>query len=165
MKKLSTMFALILAATLAGQFVHATAVGDSGGKKPVGRTMDANGYPLSINDDKPWKVFELKDTTTAAQVVDEDGVAPKQGMVKRICVESAPAIPVPTDYTYLWDTITAADMAITGAGRRIAPPIQRLSGVEKCVEINALFTSGLAVDNGQAVGSTYVYWRELGGVR
>lgn len=162
MKKI---ISLILALAFSVQSVHATAVGDSGGKKPVGRTMDANGYPISIDDDKAWKVFELKDTTTAAQVVDEDGVAPKQGMVKRICVESAPAIPVPTDYTYLWDTITAADMAITGAGRRIAPPIQRLSGVEKCVEINALFTSGLAVDNGQAVGSTYVYWRELGGSR
>ena len=165
MNKLSTMFALTLAALIAVQSVHATAVGDSGGKKTVGRTMDANGYPLAIDGDKAWKVFEVKDTTTAAQIVDEDGVAPKQGMIKRICVESAPAIPAANDYAFVWDTITAADMAITGAGRRVAPPVQRLSGVEKCVDIDALFTSGAAVKQGTAVGSTYVYWRELGGSR
>ncbi len=165
MKKLSTMFALILAAALAGQMAHALNVNRGGGKKSVARMLDSSGNPISFNDDKPWKVFEVKDTTTPAQLTDEDGNALKQGMVRRICVESAPAIPTAADNAVFWDTVTAADMTVFGGGRRIAPPIQRLSGVEKCVEVNALFTSGLGIKNGAAVGSTYVYFRELGGYR
>jgi hypothetical protein len=165
MKYLKMLLVLAVLAPFCAELALATAVNAGGGKKSVARMNDSSGYPISFNDDKPWKVFELKDTTTAAQVLDESGVAPKQGMVKRVCLESAPAIPSASDYAYLWDTVTAADMVITGAGRRIAPPIQRLSGVEKCVELNALFTSGLGIDQGTAVGSVYVYWRELGGYR
>ena len=31
------------------------------GKKANSRSVDANGNPLEINDDKPWKVFEVTD--------------------------------------------------------------------------------------------------------
>ena len=165
MKKFSKMFALILALTVVSQSAMASAVGASGGKKNVERMRDGSGNPVLFNDDKPWKVFEVKDTSTAAQLVDESSVAPKQGMIKRICLESAPVIPAAGDNVLIFDTATVADTSVTGAGRRIAPPIQRLSGVEKCVELNALFTAGVGVKNGTAVGGTYVYWRELGGSR
>ena len=69
------------------------------------------------------------------------------------------------DNVIVWDTVTAANMTTLGSGRRIAPPIQRVSGVEHCVEINAEFTSGIGVMNGLSTGTSYIYWRELGGYR
>ena len=157
--------ALMLAAALALVYGRAHATSISSSKKSVARMADSSGYPVMFNDDKPWKVFESANTTTPAQIVDEAGVAPKQGMVKRICLESAPAIPTADDNVILWDTSTAAAMDVSSTGRRIVPPLQRTSGVDRCVEINALFTVGLAVKNGKSEGSSYVYWRELGGYR
>ena len=161
---MKTLMTLMVLAICAGQ-AFATAVNSGGGKKSVARMNDSSGYPIQFNDDKPWKVFEVKDTSTAAQLVDESSVAPKQGMVKRVCLESAAAIPAASDSVVFWDTVTAADIATSGAGRRIMPPVMRVSGVEKCLEVNALFTSGLGIKQGASVGSTYVYWRELGGYR
>jgi hypothetical protein len=169
MKKILRLVGLVLA--LGAQAHSATnatggnAVGASGGKKSVARMLDNSGNPIAFNDDKPWKVFSFEFQTAPAQLVDEAGIAPKQGLVKRICMESAPAIPAALDNAVVWDTAVAATMSLTGPGRRIAPPIQRLSGVEKCVEINAEFTSGLGVMQGVSGGSTYVYWRELGGFK
>ena len=165
MKKLSTMFALILAAALAGQFAQAVATGTGGGKKALFRTMDANNYPLAIDDDKAWKVFEVFNTATAAQIVDENGVAPKQGMIKKVCRETGTTGSAHLEYVLLWDTITAADMALATSGRRLAPPLPRATLTVECTDLNALFTAGAGVKNSSAVGSTYVYWRELGGSR
>lgn len=159
------LMALMVLALCAGQYAGAVAIGAGGGKKSVARMIDNSGGPVMFSDDKPWKVFEVKDTATAAQVVDESGVAPKQGMVKRVCLESAAAIPAASDSVIFWDTVTAADMATGGGSRRIMPPVMRVSGAEHCLEVNAMFTSGLGVKQGASVGSTYVYWRELGGNR
>lgn len=165
MKKLSTMFALILAATLAGQFAQAVATGTGGGKKSVARMNDSSGNPVLFSDDKPWKVFEVAYTATAAQVVDEAGVAPKQGMIKRVCRETGTTGSAHLEYVLLWDTITASDIAYATTGRRLAPPLPRATLTVECTEINALFTAGAAIKNSSAAGSTYVYWRELGGSR
>lgn len=168
MKKILMIVGLILAlGAQASHAVNATggnAVGAGGGKKAVSRMLDANGNPITFNDDKPWKVFAFEFQTAPAQLVDETNVAPKQGLIKRICLESAPATPVAaSDWAIIWDTLTAANMTAGGPGRRLAPPIMRVSSLQSCVEINALFTSGVGVMQGQAAGSTYIYWRELGG--
>ncbi len=147
------------------------AVGANGGKKQTARMIDASGYPIVFNDDKPWKVFSLEYQTGPAQLLDESGVAPKQGLIKRICMDSAPAIPLAADWAMVWDTSAGnasgigPGAGVLTAGRRIAPTIQRVSGVEKCVELNVMFTSGLELLQGAATGSTYIYWRELGGSR
>ena len=163
MKTTLMLAALVLA--LCGAQAHATAIGAGGGKKSVSRSLDQNGNPLQINDDKPWKVFESAYTTVPAQVVDEAGVAPVQGLVKRICLESSSAAIPASETAILWDTSVAANMTAAGTGRRIMPPLPRATGVVTCVEINAMFTSGLGVMNSATTGSTYVYWRELGGYR
>ena len=99
------------------------AVGAGGGKKQVARMLDNSGNPVVFNDDKPWKVFSIEYVTAPVQVVDEAGVAPKQGLVKRICVESGVAAGNVADWTVVWDTLAVAGMTGTGIGRRIAPPI------------------------------------------
>ncbi len=167
MKKILMLVGLVLALGVSAQALTAggNAVGAGGGKKAVSRMLDANGNPITFNDDKPWKVFAFEYATTPAQLVDESGVAPKQGLVKRICLESAPALVGATDNVVVWDTLAVAGMTISGVGRRIAPPIMRLSSVEKCVEINAEFTSGIGVMQGVSTGSSYIYWRELGGYK
>ena len=165
MKKLSTMFALILAAALVGQFAHAVATGTGGGKKSVAGMRDSSGYAVAFNDDKPWKVFEVAYTATAEQLVDEAGVAPKQGMIRRVCRETGTTGTAHLENVLLWDTITAADISFATTGRRLAPPLPRATLTAECTEINALFTAGVGIKNSSAVGSTYVYWRELGGYR
>lgn len=165
MKKLSTMFALILAASLIGQFAQAVATGTGGGKKQLGRSMDPNGYPLALSEDKAWKVFEVAYTATAAQIVDESGVAPKQGMIGKVCLETGTSGSAHLENVLLWDTITASDIAFATTGRRLSPPLPRATLTAECTTLNALFTAGAAVKNSSAVGSTYVYWRELGGSR
>ncbi len=159
------LMSLMVLALCAG-YVGATAIGAGGGKKSVGRMNDSSGYPIQFNNDKPWKVFEVANTATAAQVVDEDGVAPKQGMLHKVCVESGTAAgdAFLGQMAIVWDTVTAADMTVVGTGRRIIAPMSRAT-TAWCLEINALFTSGLGIKNSSAVGSTYVYWRELGGYR
>lgn len=153
------LMSLMVLAICAGQSFATGATGSGGGKKSVARMNDSSGYPIQFNDDKPWKVFEVNATATAAQLVDEGGVAPKQGMVHRVCVESGSALAI------VWDTVTAADISASGSGRRILPPVLASAAAVVCVDINALFTSGIGVKNTTAVGSTYVYWRELGGYR
>ena len=156
---MKTLMTLMVLALVAGS-ANATAVNAGGGKKSVARMQDSSGGPIMINDDKPWKVFEVMNTATAAQLVDENGVAPKQGMVKRVCVETGAAT-----LAYIWDTVTAANIVSSGEGRRILPPVVSTTTAVVCVEVNALFTSGIGIKNSAATGSTYVYWRELGGYR
>ncbi len=156
MKTILTMLVLALGVQA---YAASGAPGTAGGVKPMARTMDANGNPVLFSQDKPWKVFALEYATAGVQVVDERGLAPKVGIIGRICLESAPAIPAAADWAIVWDTITAANMTASGTGRRIAPPFQRVSGVQACTEINAQFTSGLGIMQGAATGSTYVYWR------
>jgi hypothetical protein len=156
MKKTLMIVGLILAA---GGAAFAASGTPNASVKSYGRTLDASGYAVQIPSDKPWNVFAVEYSATAAQVVDARGNAPKQGLVGRICLESAPAIPSASDWAILWDTITAANMTATGTGRRIFPPVQRVSGVEHCVDVNAQFTSGLGLMQGATTGSTYVYWK------
>ena len=164
--KLAIFAAAFLACGGIQAWATATAVGAGGGKKAVNRSLDASGNPVMFNDDKPWKVFEFAYQTAPAQLVDESAVAPKQGLVKRVCLESSvAAIATTSEIIVLWDTSTVAAMTMAGTGRRIAPPFPRASGTVACTEINAMFTSGLGVMSNVATGSAYIYWRELGGAR
>lgn len=124
------------------------------------RSIDSNGNAIAFTQDKPWNVFALEYATAGVQVVDAAGKAPKQGLVGRICLESAPAIAAASDWVILWDTAVAVgSMAATGTGRRIFPPVQRVSGVEHCVDVNTQFTTGLGIMAGATTGSAYVYWK------
>ena len=158
MKNTLMLVSLILAL---GVSAHAAAgaPGASGGVKALARTIDSSGNELNIDSDKPWKVFAIEYQTTPAQIVDERGLVAKVGVVNRICMESAPAIAAANDWAILWDTSAAAAMTASGTGRRLAPPIQRVSGVSSCVDVRAIFTSGLGIMQGVSTGSTYVYWR------
>ncbi len=148
---------LVLA--IGGAAFAASGTPNSTTKTGISRTNDPSGYPVLFNQDKPWKVFSLEYATAGAQVVDERGNAPKQGIVGRICLESAPAIAAASDWAILWDTGVAANMTASGTGRRIFPPVQRVSGVEHCVDVNSQFTSGLGLMQGASTGSSYVYWK------
>lgn len=162
MKKLKMILVLALCVP---QVAQAVAIGANGGKKSVSRMNDASGNPVLFSDDKPWKVFEVFGTATIAQLVDESSVAPKQGMIKRVCVESGISASSIPNFALIFDSAVAADTSLVLGGRRLAPPLTVLSLTSQCWEINALFTSGAAVKNNTATGSTYVYWRELGGYR
>lgn len=151
---------LVLA--LCGVSVHASGVAVSAGESTLAkitRTNDASGNPVLFNDDKPWKVFAFEYQTTPVQVVDGQGKAPKNGIIDRICLESAPAIPLTSDWVQVWDTNVAANMTAAGTGHRVAPPIVRLSGVQSCLDIRSEFKFGLGVMQGAATGSSYIYWK------
>lgn len=163
--KMILMVGLVLALGASAHAAGGVAVGAGGGKKAVSRMLDANGNPIVFNDDKPWKVFAFEFQTTPAQLVDEAGVAPKQGLIKRVCLESGPAVVAANDWAIVWDTLTASNMTAGGAGHRVAPPLVRVASATYCLEINAEFTSGAGVMQGLSAGSTYIYWRELGGYK
>jgi hypothetical protein len=134
-------------------------------KKSLISTKDANGYPVVLESDKGWRVFEVVNTTTETQVSDENGVNAVQGILHKVCVESRPVDTSPaTYYAIIWDSAAATGGASV-TGRKLLPAIIRASEAEKCVEINAVFTLGLRVLNGVASGSTFVYWRGLGDSR
>lgn len=127
-------------------------------------TKDDSGYPVVIESDRAWKVFEIKDTTDETQVTDEDSKTPTTGVLHKVCLESAPAIPGASDWAIIWDSTTATGAST--ASRRLLPPIVRVSGAQYCTDvIDAIFTRGLRGKNGVAVGGTYLYWRELGAKR
>jgi len=147
---------------LCGVSAHAAAGAVSAGESTLAkitRTLDASGEPVLFNDDKPWKVFAFEYQTTPVQVVDGEGKAPKVGLIDRICVESSVAAITTADWAIVWDTSVAAGMSASGTGHRLAPPIQRASGVTFCQEIRAEFKFGLGVMQNLSTGSTYVYWK------
>ena len=150
---------LVLA--LSGVSAHAASGAPAAGGSiyPIARTLDASGNPVQFNEDKPWKVFAFEYQTAPAQVVDGSGKAPKTGLIGRICLESAPAIPLAADWAILWDTSVAANMTASGTGHRLAPPIMRVSGVQSCLDVRAEFKSGLGIMQGAATGSSYIYWK------
>ena len=134
-------------------------------KKSLIGTKDANGYPLALESDKGWRVFEVANTTTETQVSDENAVSAVAGILHKVCVESRPTdTATATYYALVWDSAAATGGAAV-TGRRLLPPIMRVSEAEHCVEVNAVFTLGLRVMNGVASGSTYLYWRGLGDSR
>lgn len=141
---------------------HAAAVGSRGGKKSVARMIDSSGGPILTNDDKPWKVFEST-ITGQFQVTDESGVAPKQGMVSKVCMSTAAT----NIYVVVYDTNTTSGVSLTSSGIRLGPPLLGSTTLAQCLTLNALFTSGLVIEFSTATpyGGGYVYWRELGGYR
>lgn len=141
---------------------HSAAVNARGGKKAIGRTADGNGYPITFNDDKPWKVFEST-TNGASLLLDENGVAPKQGMIRQVCISSGAA----STFAVVYDSNTTAGLSIASTGVKLIPQVNAITTGVTCVTPNALFTSGAVVETNGAVspGGVYVYWRELGGFR
>ena len=153
------MILMVLVLAIGGAAFAASGNPNSVTKSGYPRSVDGSGNPFVISNDKPWNVFALEYATAGAQVVDDRGNAPKVGLVGRICLESAPAIAAANDWAILWDTGVAANMTANGTGRRIFPPVQRVSGVEHCVDVNARFTTGLGIMAGATTGSAYVYWK------
>lgn len=164
MKK-TLLIAMLLA--LCGVQAHAAAVGSRGGKKNGIRRNDPSGNAILFGDDVAWKVFESTQAN-GVQVVDESGVAPKQGIIHMVCL-STNAV---TTWAIVYDTNTATGLA-GGVGQStygiaLTPPIPASTTLLTCSPVlNALFTSGAAValNVGIAQGGVYVYWRELGGYR
>jgi hypothetical protein len=160
MKKLVAM--LMVLAICAGQ---AGAVSVTRSKKSLIRTNDASGNPLQLESDKGWRVFESANSTSEAQVVDENGVAPTSGILHMVCVESRASSDVSSTYwAIVWDTAAATGGAAV-TGRRLLPPLVRATDAILCQTLDAVFTLGLRVMNGVAYGSTYIYWRGLGDSR
>lgn len=160
MKK-TLIVAMLLA--LCGVQVRAAAVSSAGGKKQVIRMNDANGNPILFDTDKPWKVFESTGVG-AVQIVDESGVAPKQGMVGRLLLSTGAV----SNYCVLADSNTTSGLTSVTTGKFLTAPFAYQTSLGQDLVIGALFTSGLVVINNanvSAPGGCYVYWRELGGYR
>ena len=157
MKKTLMIVGLILA--VGGAAFAASGTPNIVTKTGNARSNDSSGYPVLFNQDKSWNVFAIEYQTTPVQVVDERGLAPKQGLISRICMESGALGGLASDWAEVWDTGVAANMTAAGTGHRIAPPFMRVSNVESCSDINVKFTSGLGVMQGAATGSSYIYWK------
>lgn len=149
---------------------HTAAVSSAGGKKSVARMLDSSGGPIMFNDDKPWKVFESTGpgAAFANQIVDESGVAPKQGIINKICLSSAPT----TTWASVYDSSTTAtltgNLGISIVNKRLAPALNGSTTSQQCLTVNSLFTSGAFLEvstNLSGPGGAYVLWRELGGYR
>lgn len=162
MKKLTKVLFAAMFAVLCGAQAHALAVGSRGGKKSVARMIDSSGGPITFNDDKPWKVFESTGIGQI-QLVDESGVAPKQGMIGKVCIGTAPV----TTWGVVYDSNTVTGTMSTATGLRLFPPVPASTTLLQCFTVNALFTSGAVVEVSAAMAQNgfYVYWRELGGYR
>lgn len=157
---MKTLIAVVLALGLFGAKASALSVSIGGGKvKSTSRSVDSNGNPIAFNDDKAWKVFELYGTTEV-QVTDEASVAPKNGILHKVCVISGNPV---LDFALVWDTSTQTG-GVTVANRRLLPPLYPLSVTQMTctTDLNALFTAGLRGANSQASGIMYIYWRGLG---
>lgn len=154
-----------LVAALALLVAQAGAVSVNRTKTSLAQTKDDSGYPLTLESDKAWKVFEVFNTTDETQVTDEDNVAPTSGILNRVCVESAEESGGNFAYVLVWDS-AASTGGVAVSGRRLLPPVHRVSDQLYCTaEVNALFTLGLRIDQSGQPGATYVYWRPLGGKR
>lgn len=170
MKKLKYALTLMLAITAIMAIarpspVLATAIGVNGTVQNRVVSIDGNGRELQLPD-VGYKVFEVHRTATGAQVTDERGKTPTNGLLHMVCVESGTAGTAPYEYALVFDELTSAAIGYpTGAtsGRKLLPPVQRATSTERCVTVDAQFTSGLFVLNSSAVGATYVYWRPIGG--
>ncbi len=109
-------------------------------------------------------MFESTDTGRV-QVVDENGVAPKQGMVRQICISSVTT----TDaYVVIYDSNTVAGNNVSTPNIKLGPQLQGATTKPLCLQLNVEFTSGLVIEistktSPGASGSGYVYWRELTG--
>ena len=167
MKNLTKMLAVLaLGVVLMPASAFAGAVTST--RASLQQSKDASGYPLQIESDRAWKVFEIKDTTSEVQVTDEDGKTPTTGVLHRVCLESAPggSGAVADDWFIVWDS--AAATGTNATSRRLLPPVMRATRAVGCSEvIDAIFTRGLRGLNGDVfgIGSSYIYWRELGAVR
>ena len=156
---------LLVALLVSSSIANAAAIGSRGGKKLGYGIRDYSGYPIMDSDDKPWKVFETTQTGQF-QILDEAGVAPKQGMVRQVCISSVSAT---TEYVVVYDSNTATGENLTVPGIRLGPPFIGSTTKASCLQLNAQFNSGLVIEVSTqtgtgASGSAYVYWRELGGV-
>ncbi len=158
--KIASLIALFL---FVSSTSHSAAIGSRGGKKAVLGINDASGNDLLVDDDKPWKVFESTQIGRF-QVVDESGVSPKQGTVRQVCISSVIAT---TEFIVAYDSNTTAGVNSTIPGIRLGPPFVGSTTKASCLQLNALFTSGLVIEvstqtGAGSSGSGYVYWRELG---
>lgn len=172
MKNLTKLTAFVLALTFP---VQAFAAAVTGTRASLQRTLDANGNPIGIESDRPWKVFEVISSQSETQVTDEDGKTPTTGVLHKACLESGPAIVQNNDWLIIWDSSAATGTA--ALGRRLLPPLMRASAAAstafgtqalRCTEVmDAIFTKGLRALQGQStgVGTSYIYWRDLGGRR
>ena len=157
---------MFLGAILALPAAEAFAGAVTSVRKSLTRTRDDSGNPIQIESDRAWKVFELANNTNETQVTDESGVAPTGGVLHKVCVESASgATLAATDWAIVWDS--AAITGTNATSRRLLPPLMRASAAVRCSDVlDAMFTRGLRALNGNGgVGSTYIYWRELGAYR
>ena len=166
-------FLIVLALAAFAVNSHALSSSVAGGKKDFVRTRDASGNPLMADSDKPWKVFANESNTgvgnnSEVQVTDEIGVAPKQGILRRVCVESGS----PANWALVWDTSAQTSSGIPGVAatitnRRLLPATfaATTTNYNCSPDINALFTAGLRTINSDTTVRTFIYWRGLGDVR
>lgn len=156
---MKTLIAVLFLGFLAAK-ASALSVSVGGGKiKSTSRSLDSSGNPVMFNDDKAWKVFELYGTTEV-QVTDESSIAPKNGILHKVCVISGNPV---VDWALVWDSSTQTG-GISVANRRLLPPLSPASvaSITCSPDLNALFTSGLRGANSSASGIMYIYWRGLG---
>lgn len=109
---------------------------------------------------------------TAVQLIDERGRAPSNGLVHQVCVETGTLGTAQNDYVILFDSNSISGMGhgltstnFSGSaieGRKLAPPIYRATLTERCVVLDAQFTSGV-VSGSSTDASYYIYWRPNGG--
>lgn len=158
------MTGVVLAASVALAVpVQSFAAAVTGTRADLQATRDANGYPIVLESDRAWKVFEVATAGSQVQVTDEDGKTPTKGVLHKVCLESAAAFPADGDWVKVWDSSAAT--GASDAGYRILPPVMRASRAEKCTDaLNAIFTRGLRA-SAAMTGGAYLYWRELGAKR
>lgn len=156
MKKiLSAVMALVALAGL----VYAAAPGSAGGKKAQLVPVDGNGRAWA--DKRPVHVWEILNSASASQVLDNDSSQPKTGILIKMCVSSGTAT---SEYAVAFDSNTTSGLSITTTGKRLMAPLHRATTSERCSdELNVEFTSGLVGLNSAATGGTYIYWKPNGG--
>lgn len=161
------LLAAVLAVLVGSGQAFALSSSVAGGRKSLVRSIDSNGNPLAIESDKGWKVFELIGTTEV-QVLDEASVAPKQGILNKVCIETGTG---GVDYALVWDTSSQTG-GVNVVNRRLLPAFYAATATGATVPtlnctpvLNALFTAGLRGMNSAAGGRLYIYWRGLGDVR
>lgn len=158
MKVVTVFVALVVLMPVQG---FAAAV--TGTRASLVATKDDSGYPIVLESDRAWKVFEVATAGSQVQVTDEDSKTPTKGVLHKVCLESAATFPAAGDWVKVWDSSAAT--GTSDSGYRLLPPVMRASAAEKCTDVlDAIFTRGLRA-SAAMTGGAYLYWRELGAKR
>lgn len=171
-KKFGVLLRALLAGLLFGapvQMTHAASGIASGGSATANyevqpRLVSPDGNGARFADEAPWDVFIASATDSAVQVVDHKGNALTDLVVKKFCVSAGAAT---TEFSMIFDSSSTTTTSLDAnlGVRALAPPVNRATATERCVDLNVRAHRGVTMLNSIATGAAWVYFKKNGSAK